>query len=64
MNIPKGIKFRDFANFGKFTKCLKGLYKLSRNFVLANSFCNYNSQNFVLAKPISKPCFFELKISK
>ena len=60
----KELNFAISRIFSKFTKCLKSPYNRSRNFVLANSFCNYNSQNFVLAKPISKSCFFEFQLRK
>ena len=65
----KELNFAISRIFSKFTKCLKNPYNLSRNFVLENSFCNYNSQIFVPAKPVSKSCFFwvsnkEMKLTK
>ena len=62
--ILKELKFAISRIFSKFTKCLKNPYNRSRNFVLANSFCNYNPQNFVLTKSISKSCFLEFQIRK
>ena len=60
----KELNFAISRIFSKFRKCLKNPYNRSRNFVLAKSFCNYNLQNFALAKSISKLCFFEFQIKK
>ena len=54
----KEINFAISRIFSKFTKCLKNPHNRLQNFVLANSFCEYYSQNFVLSKSISKSYFF------
>ena len=60
----KELSFAILQIFSKFTKCLKNPCNRSRNIVLENSFCNFNSQNFVLIKPICKSCFFEFQVRK
>ena len=60
-NTLKKLNFVISRIFSKFMKCLKNPYNCLRNFVLANSFWNYNSQNFVLAKPISDHAFLIFK---
>ena len=60
----KELNFAISRIFSKFMKCLKNPCNRLQNFFLANSLGNYNSQNLVLAKPISKPCFFEFQTRK
>ena len=60
-NTLKKLNLVILRVFCKFMKCLKNPYNCSQNFVIANSFWNYNSQNFVLAKPISGHAFLSFK---